>query len=341
VPCLVICGPRPWANGRALRCLRPGLPNGHSAREYERLPEVVDNDSAAGVAPMWYARRVKRQWVLLDNSAVNALFGQSALVDGATRDRALARLKAANDTYEVGIVLTFPLLEEVAGIMRRDRERFRRSAEALWTLGDSFLIRPSVERFAIEARKRRKLRPYEVFYPRAQVVPLRQAFLDDEALVEGGDEHAYQVKRQYEADEKSRRVEALAELAAHAQTWQAELGGDDRDWHAVVDEWTLFEMRRSPAFYGLPPDESDWPMPRDFVTLWYARAYTVARLIEVLGEGRKIDGGDLYDALHFEDAAYADVFVTNDDGLHRRAAKYALPSPRLVRAEAWIAEVLA
>jgi hypothetical protein len=43
--------------------------------------------------------------------------------------------------------------------------------------------------------------------------------------------------------------------------------------------------------------------------LWHARAYTVGRLVEVLGESRKIDRSDLYEAFHFDDAAYADVLM--------------------------------
>jgi hypothetical protein len=282
---------------------------------------------------------MKRQLLLLENSALNALFGQSASVDDGTLARVLARLKAAYEAYDIGLILTFPLLEEVAGIVRRDPARFRKVAEMLWDLGDGFLIRPSPERCQLEARRRRKLHRHEVFYPGSQVTHLRDAYLGDAALLVASDEHAYQVKRRYETDEKKRRELAQVELVARGQTWKTELGGDDRDWDAVVDEWTRFEMRRAPTSYGLPPDESDWPKPRDFVTLWHARAYTVARLVEVLGESRKIDGSDLYDAFHFDDAAYADVLITNDDAILRRASKYSLDT-RVVSLEQWLPEVL-
>jgi hypothetical protein len=105
-------------------------------------------------------------------------------------------------------------------------------------------------------------------------------------------------RKKYAQGERERRAQAIQELATHSQKWDAEFAGWDASRSAVVDEWTLFAMQKHHRFYGLPSDPARWPKPRDFVTLWYARAYHVARLQE-LGEGRRCDddGADLYDGM--------------------------------------------
>ena len=73
------------------------------------------------------------------------------------------------------------------------------------------------------------------------------------------------------------------------------------------------------------------------MSLWFARGYVVARLREIFGEGRKAtDGGDLYDNIYFEDAAYSDVFVTGDEALARRGRSLRLTSPRILLTEEWV-----
>jgi len=115
----------------------------------------------------------------------------------------------------------------------------------------------------------------------------------------------------------------------------------ENDPKIVVDEWTAYEMNLNRRFYGLPVDRGRWPTPRDFVSLWYARRYVVGRLRDIFGDGRKTtDGGDLYDNLYFEDAAYSDIFVTGDDTLARRGRSLRLSSPRILLTEEWIAEAL-
>ena len=145
----------------------------------------------------------------------------------------------------------------------------------------------------------------------------------------------------FAASQKTDREKALEELADAGQDWSAEFAGWETDPRLVVDEWTLFEMNQDRKFYGLPADKARWPPPRDFVSLWHARGYVVARLREIFGEGRKAtDGGDLYDNIYFEDAAYSDVFVTGDEALARRGRSLGLSSPRILLTEEWVAEVL-
>ena len=148
-------------------------------------------------------------------------------------------------------------------------------------------------------------------------------------------------KDRFAADQKTDRVKAVEELAEAGQDWSAEFVGWETDPKVVVDEWTAYEMSRNRRFYGLPVDTSRWPAPRDFVSLWFARGYATARLRDIFGEGRRAtDGGDLFDNIYFEDAAYSDVFVTGDETLARRGRSLRLSSPRILLTEEWVAEVL-
>ena len=105
---------------------------------------------------------------------------------------------------------------------------------------------------------------------------------------------AAQRKDQFAIDERARRTEAQARMDRAGKTWSAVFAGWDANPSAVIDDWTHAEMQRNPRYYGLPSDPHEWPKPREFVTLWYARAYHVARLRDVLREGRRFDdGGDL------------------------------------------------
>ncbi len=282
-----------------------------------------------------------RSFIIWDCSTINALFGQSPAIDEATLTAVLARMRSGTDAFEIALILTIPILEEVAGFARKDADRFRRIANTLWNLGGGFVLRPGIDRYPLEVAARAKLPPAQAFYTRSEAEVLRGRYLSDEAFVRARDEHAYQAKKAYGVEQRQTRKEALEALDKNNQHWDAEFRGWDNDRQAVIDEWVAFEMNLNADEYGLPADKSLWPGPREMPTLRYARAYSCARLKEI-GEGRKCDdGGDLYDAVHFEDAAYADVLVTKDKDIIRRAETLALPGLRVVQPEEWAADILA
>jgi hypothetical protein len=136
-------------------------------------------------------------------------------------------------------------------------------------------------------------------------------------------------KRRFVAGQKTDRDKAVEELAEAGQDWSAEFAGWETDPKIVVNEWTAFEMNRNRRFYGLPSDKSRWPAPREFVSLWFARGYVVARLRDIFGDGRKAtDGGDLYDNMYFEERPPR---VPRSLGHPLRAAP--APRARRIRAE--------
>jgi hypothetical protein len=151
---------------------------------------------------------------------------------------------------------------------------------------------------------------------------------------------ARRAKDAFKHGERTRKAEADAELHAKGGKWTDVFRPWQADPHAVIDEWTLHDMTRHPSSYALPRDRAAWPSPRELPTLWYARAYHVARLKEI-GEGRACDDrGDLYDGMYFQDAAYADFLVTGDDAIIRRAQSARITQPRILRALEWVKEMI-
>ena len=147
-------------------------------------------------------------------------------------------------------------------------------------------------------------------------------------------------KALFAASQKTDREKTLEELAAAGQNWSAEFAGWETDPKLVVDEWTLFAMNQDRKFYGLPADKARWPPPRDFVSLWHARGYVVARLREISARAARQPMAVTSRQLYFEDAAYSDVFVTGDEALARRGRSLRLSSPRILLTEEWVADVL-
>jgi hypothetical protein len=290
------------------------------------------------------------QVLLFDNSALNHLFGQLPQIDEPTRAVVIERLRASGTRGETIFLLTESLLGEVAGLFFSRADRFALIARFLFQTCEWRFLRPARDekertgpgRFAMELHHRGRAPWDAVTFPRRRARWFADAFLGPKrSILDKLAIDAATRKKKYAAGERERRAQAIQELAEHTQKWDAEFAGWETDPSTVVDEWTAFAMQKHHRFYGLPSDRSRWPKPRDFVTLWYARAYHVARLREVLGDGRKCDdGADLYDGMYFDDAAYADVLVTGDQTLQRRAESLRLARPRVVLTEAWVAELL-
>jgi hypothetical protein len=287
----------------------------------------------------------ERQVVLFDNSALNHLFGQSPHIDEGMRVAVIERMKATAPTV---VALNAGLLGEVAGLFFSNRARFDQVSRLLFQTCDWHVVRPAFDdkvrpvRVAMEVQLRGRVPWERVIHPRRETKWMAAAFLDGKrSKLDVLARDASDRKKKFAVGERERRAEAEKELAEGGQRWDAEFKGWEADPSTVVDEWTLFDMRKNPRFYGLPADEERWPKPRDFVTLWFSRAYQVARLHEIFGENRKADdGSDLYDGMYFQEAAYADVLVTGDRRLAGRVKALRLATPRILSTEEWVAELI-
>jgi hypothetical protein len=288
-------------------------------------------------------------YLLFDNSALNHLFGQSALFDQPTRDAVTSRVAEGVGSGALAVLVNLALLGELAGLYfsRKDEnhERFGRAVRFVFEAGKGRLMLPLDQqglrlRFGTEVAARGKA-PYEQLLQTGR----RDRWRVD-ALVggkrDGIDKLAADArvrKDSFAQAERIRKTEVDAELKATRQEWADEFRGWEENPHAVIDEWTLHEMTMHPSTYGLPRDRSVWPKPRELPTLWYARAYSAARLKEI-GEGRAHDErGDLYDGIYFQDSVYADVCVTEDDAIHRRSKLARVTHPRFLRTAEWVTEM--
>jgi hypothetical protein len=291
-----------------------------------------------------------RAYILFDNCALNHLFGQSPAFDDAARSGITERLAAAVKGGALTVLVNLPLLGELAGLYfsRKDpnHERFRRAVQFVFEAGQGKVMQPLDQaslqlRFGLEVAARGKA-PYEALL----VTGRRDRWVVDAFLGAKRDPmhklaaEAGKRKDAFAQSERTRKAEAEAELKALGGKWTDVFKDWDADPQAVIDDWTLHDMNKHPSMFALPSDRTAWPKPRELPTLWYARAYTVARLKEI-GEGRAPDErGDLYDGIYFQDSAYADIFVTDDDGIHRRAQSARITHPRILRLAEWTAEII-
>jgi hypothetical protein len=288
-------------------------------------------------------------YLLFDNSALNHLFGQSPRFDEATQRAVTERLADAVGSGALTILVNLALLGELAGLYFAPKdlkhERFGRAVRFVFKAGQGRLMLPFGQqglrlRFGMEVAARGKA-PYEQLLQTGRRDRwISEAFIG--AKRDAIDKLAAEARRSKDAfvqGERTRKTEVDARLKAVGGSWADVFREWDVDPQAVIDEWTLHDMTKSPSLYGLPADRGAWPKPRELPTLWYARAYNVARLKEI-GEGRAPDErGDLYDGIYFQDSVYADVFITEDDAIHRRAQLARVTHPRFLRTADWVAEL--
>ena len=291
------------------------------------------------------------QYVLFDNSALNYIAGQlqrGFQLGEVDRKLLVDVVRGSVAAGEKVAVMNTAALGELAGLYFKDRIRFDLVRDVLFKAWAVRMLRPPFDgkvqplRTRMEVLAKGKVPTAQALYSGAEWKHVRKVFLEGRRnALDLLAKDAAARKALFAASQKTDREKTLAELAAAGQDWSAEFAGWETDPRLVVDEWTLFAMNQDRKFYGLPADKTLWPPPRDFVSLWHARGYVVARLREIFGEGRKAtDGGDLYDNIYFEDAAYSDVFVTGDETLARRGRSLRLSSPHILLTEEWVADVL-
>jgi hypothetical protein len=312
------------------------------------LPPVSSGNLAVAQTGPAQARVPK--YILFDNSALNQLFGQSKGIDESMRRGVIERVSRDVTAGALVVVINLALLGEVAGLClskKEDRrDRFRSIVDFLFNVGDGRIMRPLDQqdllvRFALEVEACGKAPHERLFRTGRDIRWIREAFLGAKRdSLEKIARDAKQRKDTFSREERERRPEVEKRLQEIGGKWDDEFPNWPTDPQADVDEWARYEMQRHPKSYCLPEDRASWPKPRELPTLWYARAYHAARLKEI-GEGRKCDErGDLYDGIYFQDSAYVDILVTDDEAILRRAKAVRLTQPRFLGIEEWVAEVL-
>ena len=204
------------------------------------------------------------------------------------------------------LVVTGPLLDELSAVRAADPSRYEDASRLFFAARSDApatrVLRSLPERVALEIRCR-------------GVAPRKLAFCTHA--------ESAQVRRN---TRKPKAVAAAARLARHREAQIAALDSGAAGDGAIAARWCIEDLR---AFfvregYGLSEIEARWPAPREIPSLWYQRRFHVAWARAALAAGAPLDPVVL-DAMHFEDAAYAQVFVVADDDTRSLASRAAEP----------------
>jgi hypothetical protein len=244
--------------------------------------------------------------IYLDTNAVNYLFGYSNWAPDHLKAVRRALAGACGDG-RLAVVVSLGLAEELAGLQRTDPIRYGRMVKFVYDLAGWRILLPLPERMKGEVVTRAKLGGRAPFLSTELRAQLRRSMTQPSFAQEA----AYEVHAQrtsFEEHQRAKRTEVRKKLgpkwAAHTRDWW-------QDALPLIDLWTSDDMAASPGL-NLPGDRMLWPRPVEVPSAWHAKAYQMARIALTVGENRRIQGSDLWDAIHYADAIYADVMVTDD-----------------------------
>jgi len=239
--------------------------------------------------------------------------GASALRDAmaeATRDDLIALL---GSVYHV---------EEASRIQNaRDPDARRRRLAYLWSATGWLLLMPTDELVPAEGRSGGRLADNEPFVTAWMRGVIKQQTRSAPTLdAIAADVHTRVAS--FEASQRARHQTLRTRFATeYANLTPANV---TRRWwqnaEAQIDDWTHDYMTQCAGHLGLATDHATWPAPRQLQSAWAFHAFHMAKVVDNIAGGRKVDDGDGYDAHHYVAACYADALVTNDRGFRATLA---------------------
>jgi hypothetical protein len=263
--------------------------------------------------------------LLLDNNAHSYLFGRDGF-DSAELHRVRTRLAAQVQSRETEVLLNVPLLAEMAGAFRTPH--YRDMVPFAFAVARNRLLRPPPERSFAELVLRRRLLDGERYREGDEVVQMRAAMLDP-LRADAIRRHAKKVKADERHDDTIAKTEVVKALEAKAEEngdpdWRSRLGAEFKNSDAVVEAWARKVMLDTAKENDLSMTEASLPDPRDTPTFWYGACRHLVHMDRVIvndGSTTSKKQPNLFDLLHFDDCAYADVLVTEDERFRNLATK--------------------
>lgn len=265
-----------------------------------------------------------KETLFLDNNAIDYLF---AGFTGFTADeikRVRERLDARFGKGEVELLLTQPLLWEMAGAF--PRPHYSDMLDFGWRLSRERVLSLGADRRPAELLRGRKLTDDERYIDDRSKVVAFQAALRDRAKAQEMSESAVKVVEQAKLLAAKQKAESEARLSAQDSQWRQKLETERTAREKVITDAALWEMKETARTHGFQLDT--WPDPKALPTFWYNEArlfLTLELLIIQDGSPTSRKQPNLSDWLHFEDCAYADVLVTEDGRFAKLAAATNLP----------------
>lgn len=248
-------------------------------------------------------------------------------------------------------LISVAMLEEVCRLYGRDPRTLRPGEkpnparnpaiyshvlnEALF-LAQGNIVRSIAEFVKVEARKKRRLYWDELFLEDLRRDELIDK-LQDRKFLFYADQRLHEEDRAFSKTEKEAVVYFKELLADKRHDMTAE-------WfsraEAIIDDWARDFMAEKRREWRLPVDKRMHLSPKKLPALWNLTSYHVARIYWIHGLGRRLDSSDMRDSAHFGHAAYADTFVTGDEGLISKSNLAGVGTLRIVRFREWVAEIL-
>lgn len=260
--------------------------------------------------------------VYLDTNAVNYFDEHPAWSSerlAAARDGLRQRVQSG----DIGVFVSYPLLEEVLGLLDFNSEKYFRVMGFLLDVSQFNLLLSTDELGEAEVKNGSLRGGNDRLEWFGRAVTVRRALRKGHDL-EAIPRLTQAAFAQFEADENQRRDSVRARLAE--VTEERPIDETRRWWRnaeAQIDDWVSDHMASNRERLGLPEDRTSWPTPSGLQSIWRYYAYRMARIYLNVGENRRVRGTDSYDAHHYAAASSMDIMVTDDGDL--RATCAAIP----------------
>lgn len=225
---------------------------------------------------------------------------------------ALARLEAAQDHGLVEVVGSLHVLQELIEAAPRASTKSKHMIDLFLGLTANRLLLPLDRRHDAEVRSGGVLHQRSQYLPRSDRRQIARLARKRSQVLDIADTlHAE--KGEFERGEVQARNKVLVKLEEHGGPPTPALM---REWIAEVDidEWVAEIASAGTARGRYSAVDASGGRSR-FPSAWSFVAIRLAKLVHILGEGRKIRDSDLADAHHVACAPYIDLLVTDDRAL--------------------------
>ena len=259
-------------------------------------------------------RSADRMDVYLDTNAVgyfdeHPAWSPERLV--AARDRFREHVQSGH----MSVFMSYPLLEEVLGLLDFNAEKYFRVMAFLQDVSQFNLLRSTDELGRAEATVGSLRGGNDRLERFGTAVAVRRALRTGRGL-DNMPRLTQAAFRQFEVDENERRDTVRRRLADVND--ERPIDGTRRWWKKAeteIDDWVSDHMVNNQTRLGLPDDRTSWPSPRALQSIWRYYAYRMARIFLNVGENRRVRGSDSYDAHHYAAASSMDILVSDDGDL--------------------------
>lgn len=260
--------------------------------------------------------------VLLDTNATSHLVQWTKADPTPIRNVLLGAVKRGILRVEGSL----EVFSEIAGVIRGDRNLFESVTELLFALVGRYWVLPLSERHDTEMAYRGPLPDGTLYMPRRLRRDLRRFGANEPQVRAVAAEIGGQAD-QYKREAESARDSVIGRLKIEArgdppkEVTQSDIRLGMRQWLAEVDidDWCRDVLDDGVRQGRIQADRDRWPDVRLVApSLWHYMNYRLARIAFEVGEGRRIQPSDEYDARHYSFAAtYADLLVTEDVAFRR------------------------